>query len=237
MTAEPGCAVFDLDGTLVDSARHCTLVMNEMLVERGSGLRLTVELTRGHMALGGERMIQALFGDDGVDPATEIQDFRARYRATQMEKASLFPGVETGLRELASHGWRLAVCSNKPQDLCEKTLDDLALLGLFDAVTGARRGMPLKPDPALLVHTLKSLGADTRRSCYIGDDRVDCEAAAGAGVPFILAAYGYGAADVPRASAGRRADSFAGVPEQASRAVAVGTAQAVPNPLTGAGCE
>src|SRR5579871_1945362 len=122
--------------------------MNEMLAERGSDLRLTAEATRGHMALGGERMIEALFGDQARDLAAELADFRARYREKTMDRASLFPGVEAGLQVLASGGWRLGVCSNKPQDLCTKTLDDLAILRLFTVVTGSQTGLPLKPHPA-----------------------------------------------------------------------------------------
>lgn len=213
------CAVFDLDGTLVDSAGHCADVLNAMLAERGAARRLSVPQTRRHMALGGVKMVEALLGEDCGDPQAEIADFRRRYRAERMSAACLFPGVREGLAGMAAAGVSLAVCSNKPQDLCARTLADLQLADLFDAVVGSREGFPLKPDPYLYDHVLESVGAPRNRSCYVGDDRVDQQMAQTAGVPFILAAYGYGA-DTAAFAGARRVASFAEVPATVARAMA-----------------
>jgi phosphoglycolate phosphatase len=209
--ARPVHAVFDLDGTLVDSVGLCTQIMNDMLAERGSGLRLTTEQARPHITMGGLNMVEALFGAECGDPDREIADFRARYRDIRTPASSLFPGVREGLETLAGWGVRLSVCSNKPQGLCEKVLADLELLALFDAVVGSDPSLPLKPDPALFDKTLRLAGAARDRCCYVGDTEVDHALAGLAEVPFILVTYGYAEPGGVFPGA-RRADHFDGVP-------------------------
>jgi phosphoglycolate phosphatase len=206
--ATPVLAVFDLDGTLVDSAEHCARLMNDMLGERGGALRLTGAQTRRHMAAGGARMIEALFGEACGDPDLEIADFRARYRQVPMDDACLYPFVREGLALLAAWGARLSVCSNKPQDLCEKTLADVGLLDRFDSVVGSAPPAQLKPHPALFRMAFERAGARNARACMIGDTDVDRDLAEAVGAPFILAAWGYGEGDIGPV----RADDFAAVP-------------------------
>jgi len=167
----PGCAVFDLDGTLVDSAGNCARVLNAMLAERGSALRLSVERTRRHMALGGVKMVEALLGEACGDPQAEIGEFRRRYRAERMSASCLYPGVCEGLARMADARVSLAVCSNKPQDLCVKTLADLQIADLFDVVVGSRQGFPLKPDPHLYDHALQAVGGERAAAAMSGTTR------------------------------------------------------------------
>jgi phosphoglycolate phosphatase len=189
--AAPLDVVFDLDGTLVDSVSHCTAIMNAMLAERGSGRRIGEAEARPHITLGGPRMIEALLAHDCGDPDREIADFRARYAAMPTPPGCLFPGVREGLTELAEEGYRLSVCSNKPQALCEKVLDDLGLAGLFSAVVGSDGVLPLKPHPALLMRTLALTGGEARRCCYVGDAEVDVQLARAAGSALVFLTYGY----------------------------------------------
>lgn len=184
-------AIFDLDGTLVDSVWVCTEIMNAMLADRGSARRLVVEDVRSYVSLGGARMIAALLGDECRDPNREIVDFRARYAETPTPPESIYAGVREGLKQLRDWNITLSICSNKPQPLCEKVLIDLDLRRLFAAVVGGAPGVPPKPEPALLHMALLRSGCALKNSCFIGDGEADHELARRVGMPFVFVAYGY----------------------------------------------
>jgi len=184
-------AVFDLDGTLLDSVPLCAEILNAMLAGRGAAARVTGDQTRRYASGGGLAMVIALLGGDCGDPHFAIAEFRERYAATPTSPTSLYPGVREGLARLVSHGVELAIFSNKPQALCEKVLTELSIAELFSAVVGARPGLPPKPDPAGFFLALKIAGGTASRSCYIGDSGLDHAVAARAGVPFVMVTYGY----------------------------------------------
>jgi phosphoglycolate phosphatase len=193
---QPLCdLIFDLDGTLVDSCMICVDILQTMLVERGSGHRIDPMAARAFMSQGGARMVSALLGPACGDPAQELAEFRRRYATRPTDPASLYPGVVEGLTRLADRGHRLAICSNKPQNLCEKVLADTGLDGLFDAVVGGRADLRAKPHPDLLVETLRLMGSDARDCLFIGDSELDHQVAQGADMPFYFLTYGYADAD------------------------------------------
>jgi phosphoglycolate phosphatase len=183
--------IFDLDGTLVDSCQVCVEILGEMLEERDSAHRIDPLYARGWMSHGGQRMVSALLGPDCGDPAAELADFRARYALRFTSPATLFPGVVESLTRLADAGHTLAICSNKPQNLCEKVLDDTGLSPLFSAVVGSRHGLRNKPHPDLLDETLRQLRATPADCVFIGDSELDHQVAESAGMAFMFLTYGY----------------------------------------------
>jgi phosphoglycolate phosphatase len=205
--------VFDLDGTLVDSVSHCTEIMNQMLAERGSARRLTLEQARPHITLGGVKMVTALFAEACGDPEREIAEFRARYASMPTPPSSLFAGVREGLATLDNWGMRLSVCSNKPQPLCEKVLADLGLSDFIHTVVGSQDSLPLKPHPALFDKTMALTGGSRTRSCYVGDAEVDHELARRMDVPYVHVTYGYARPEWA-CETSLKADRFSEVPEK-----------------------
>jgi phosphoglycolate phosphatase len=185
-------AIFDLDGTLVDSVVICTDIVNAMLDDRGSTMRVSRALTRQYVSIGGARMMSALLGAECGDPQVEIAEFRVRYAETRTPASSLFPGVRDGLEGLKAAGVLLAICSSKPQHLCDKVLAEVGVDSLFEMVVGSQPGLPAKPDPALLDYTIGLVHGPKGQLCYVGDHELDRMLAERAGVPFILAGYGYG---------------------------------------------
>lgn len=185
------CIVFDLDGTLVDSALVCVEILNGMLADRGSVRTIHPARAKPWFSFGGTRMVAALLADDCGDPEMEVIEFRRRYTERATPQASLFAGVRDGLVELAAEGYRLAVCSNKPQHLCDKVLADLRLRDLFEVVVGSREGYRAKPAPDLLDLTLLRLRLPADRCLYVGDSEVDHAVATAAGMPFHFVTYGY----------------------------------------------
>jgi phosphoglycolate phosphatase len=183
--------VFDLDGTLVDSAVLCAGILNEMLRERGSERVLTVDCVKPHMSCGGAHLISAILGDESDELASDLVEFRRRYAALPTPELSLFEGVSAGLRRLAGQGFQLAICSNKPQHLCDKILTELALGDLFKVVIGSAPGRPSKPDPRLMELTLNALGAVAEQCIFVGDSDQDYALAEASGVKFRFVTYGY----------------------------------------------
>jgi phosphoglycolate phosphatase len=135
-----------------------------------------------------------------------LAEFRRRYRLLPTPPASLFPGAAATLAALHGAGWRLAVCSNKPEVLCRKALQDLGLDHYFGSVVGGDTAPFPKPHAAPVQHALAELQVAAPRALLVGDSTVDQQAAAAAGVPFIFFTGGYDdgvAAGTPRASIDR----------------------------------
>jgi len=203
--------VFDLDGTLVDSAPHCALILNAMLEARGHPGLSEAEVLP-HVTAGGVAMIEALLGARCGESAAALSEFRARYGDLPTPSRCLYPGAREALRALADQGATLAVWSNKPQGLCDKVVGDLGLSSLFVAVVGTGPAIPLKPNTAGFDTVLRRTGGERRRCCLVGDTAHDQAAAAAAGVPFVMVAHGYGAFDQNWPGA-RLVDGFDALPD------------------------
>lgn len=187
--------VFDLDGTLVDTAPDLLRALNETLdieglphptlpqVRRliGAGARALVE--RG-TALAGAR-----FSQDRIDQlAAAFVDF---YRADIAGFSKPFPGCEQALADLAAMGAKLSVCTNKPTDLSMQLLDALKLTDRFSAIIGPDSVSEKKPHPDHYRAAVLRAGGVVRRSLMVGDTIADVASAKGAGAPAIAVRFGY----------------------------------------------
>ncbi len=210
MSAARPTVVFDLDGTLVDSADAIGDIINNMRAERGLQ-RLSLDEVRPYVTSGGAAMAEALLAGAWGDTLTALAAFRERYGAAPTPADSVYPGAREALAALSGAGLRLAVFSNKTQSLCEKVLGDLGLAPRFAAVVGTGPNTPHKPDPTGFFQALNRAGGVAARSCLVGDSAADEATAKRAGVPFIFAAWGYGDASGVVADVAR-AQSFANVP-------------------------
>jgi phosphoglycolate phosphatase len=187
--------VFDLDGTLVDSAPDLHRCLNAVLAEQG---RAPVSLAdiRSMVGDGAAKLVERGFADTGaaVEPAALpglVQRFLVHYSAGRHALTHAFPGVVETLRLLRERGYRLGVCTNKPYAPTMEILEILGLAGLFEAVTGGDSLPVRKPDAGHLLGTLELLGAAADRAVMIGDSANDVAVARAAGVPSILVRYGY----------------------------------------------
>jgi phosphoglycolate phosphatase len=183
-----GLVVFDLDGTLIDSAPLITLLINHMLEARGQARRLTVQQMRPYIMGGVERAMRAVF--KVADTGALAAEFRALYAERPTPPDCLFPGARLAIAALAARGFCLAAWSNKPQVLCDKIIAELGLSDAFAAVVGTDPG-PLKPDPRGLALILERTGAHAGVCVLVGDSEVDHAAAAACGVPMVMMTHGY----------------------------------------------
>jgi len=197
-------AIFDLDGTLADTAGDLLGAANAVLALRGLPL-LDPLVDRAVAGRGGRAMIRASLARAGLDPDAPdgaaltdalYPDLLAAYEARIAEETVLFDGVEACLDALAIAGWRVGVCTNKPEKLALILLDRLGVLGRFGAVLGADSLAVRKPDPEHFRETARRIGADPARSVMLGDTRTDLDTARAAGVPVILTGFGFAAEPV-----------------------------------------
>jgi len=194
-------AIFDLDGTLADTAADLLAAANAVLGPRGLP-QLDPGADRPIAGRGGRAMIRASQARAGIDPdslaaiavADAIYpDLLVAYEAEIDRETRLFDGVEVVLETLADGGWRLGVCTNKPERLAEILLSRLGVRGAFGAVLGADTLLVRKPDPEHFRETARRIGADPRRSVMLGDTATDLKTARAAGVPVILTRFGFAA--------------------------------------------
>ena len=215
-TMLPRTLVLDLDGTLVDSVPDLAAALNRLMAARGlpgfSHPEVTAMVGDGVAAL-----VARGFAARGQAPDDAALDaFIADYGANAARATVAFPGVAETLRLLAGEGWRLAVCTNKPEAPARSLLAALGLNGFFAAIGGGDSFPVRKPDPAHLLATLAAAGGAPARAVMVGDHHNDIAAAAGAGLPCIFAAWGYGNAALGTDAAAVAA-RFADVPALAAR--------------------
>ena len=185
-------AVFDLDGTLVDSAPDIHAALDRLMA--GLGLPGFTRPEVVGMIGDGVRVLveRALAARGRPFEETALAAFSTDYTARAAEETALFPGIAAVLAGLEAAGWRLAVCTNKPAAATAALLGALGLEGRFAAVGGGDSFPTRKPDPAHVLATLALAGGRADRAVMIGDHRNDVVAATGAGLPCIFAGWGYG---------------------------------------------
>ena len=187
--------LFDLDGTLVDSAPDIAFAVNTVLAHDGE-LPHAVEVVRTLIGEGIHRLVEKSFAlrHTHLNPAelnARTAQFAAIYEVHIADETRPYPAVMSGLLALRHHGIKAAVVSNKAQHLTDRLLQALDLSQHFDLVVGAREGLPKKPAPAMLEFALQALGLGIDDAVFVGDSIADVTAAAAAQLPCILVDGGY----------------------------------------------
>lgn len=185
--------VFDLDGTLVDSAADLAVAINAMLADLGRE-PLSVPAVRRMIGDGVAMLVtRALAARDcpQADPETAARIFMRHYESRATALTTAFPGAADALRALRDAGIPLAVCTNKPARISAEILDSLGLAAYFARVIGGDSLPFRKPDPRVLLALLESFAARPEDSLLVGDSEVDAATARAAGVPFVLMKHGY----------------------------------------------
>jgi phosphoglycolate phosphatase len=206
--------VFDLDGTLVDTAPDLHRSLNHSLVEAGYA-EVPFEVIDSLIGHGAKAMIVeglasqgATLTDSEIEPVWS--SFLEFYRQHICDLSRPYDGVEHTLQSLSANGARLAVCTNKTQDLAVRVLNGLGLSKWFEAVRGADAVAQKKPAGGHILETLEAVDGQLEASIMIGDSQTDERAARNAGLPFIFGNFGYGPA--PDTPADKTAESFSELP-------------------------
>jgi phosphoglycolate phosphatase len=184
--------VFDLDGTLIDSAPDIQFAASAVL--EGLGKQgLTLDETRSFIGEGGAVFVSRMMAARGVEPGEKnhaelYENFVAIY-ATAVDKAVFYPGALDALVALKASGHRLGLCTNKPQRPARAVMRHMGLEQVFDAFMAGGMIESRKPEPHMLLETIRNLGSGP--TLYVGDSEIDAETARRAGVPFALYSAGY----------------------------------------------
>ncbi len=184
--------VFDLDGTLVDTAPDLTNALNDVLVRRGHE-PVSAETIRSAVGMGARIMIESALERTGATAEIEpmLAEFLAHYDANIAAESRPFPGAVASLETLKERGARLAICTNKRAYLARKLIAALGLDGYFQAIAGRDSFAVAKPHPGHITETIVAAGGAPSRAMMVGDSQVDILAAKGAGLPVVMVSFGY----------------------------------------------
>lgn len=201
--------VFDLDGTLIDSARDIQATANAVLAEIGEA-PLSLEDTRGFVGNGAAVFVEKMRGARGLAEGQQealLQRFLHHY-VSAVGLTEIYAGVPEALQQLRDQGCRIGLCTNKPMAPSKAILAHLGMAAWFDVVLAGDSLAQRKPHPAPLLAAFDALGAGP--CVYVGDSDVDAEAAQRAGVPFVF--YSEGIGGTGHIPCDARFDDFAALP-------------------------
>lgn len=201
MTSPIRLVLFDLDGTLADTAPDLAAAVNRMLVSRGRAA-LPLASLRPLVSQGARGMIGRGFGkapgDDGFEELR--QEFFTEYESALCEGSALFPGMDAVLQSLEAAGMRWGVVTNKIARFTDPLVHALGLAQRAACVVSGDTTPHAKPHPAPLLHALRAASCSAAEAIYVGDDLRDVQAARAADMRAVVAAYGYlGEGEPPRA--------------------------------------
>jgi phosphoglycolate phosphatase len=182
--------IFDLDGTLIDSAQGIAEILNEFRNQRGLN-SLEIAKYRDLVALGPNELIAAALEIATNETHYDLTRFRERYKNKKSSKNQIYPGVLDALEELSVLGFKMAICSNKPDELCKKIITDLGLQDFFVMVSGATNSENLKPNVTRVHEILLELKTEPQCTVFVGDSRIDQQTARKCNLPFGFFAGGY----------------------------------------------
>ncbi len=211
--------MFDLDGTLVDSAPDLGAAANRMLRDLGHD-PWSVDHYRVWIGNGVSRLVKrALTGEMHAEPEAALYDagialFRRHYGENVSALSRLYAGVVEVLDHLKREGFTLACVTNKAGVFARPLLKDLGLDHYFALIVAGDTVAKLKPDPLPLLHACEHFGIAPQQGVFVGDSANDIQAARAAGMPVICVSYGYNhGRDVRELNPDRIVDSFAELPQ------------------------
>jgi 2-phosphoglycolate phosphatase len=187
----PLAVLFDLDGTLLDTAPDMVGALNALRLERQQPA-LPYDRVRPLVSHGAARLVRLGFPDADPDTFAELQRrYLVLYRNNVAVDTRPFAGMDRVLAALAGRGLPLGIVTNKPAWLTDPLLEQLGLARLFACVVSGDTVSARKPDPLPMVHAAALAGVDARRCLYVGDAERDVQAAHAADMLAVVATYGY----------------------------------------------
>jgi phosphoglycolate phosphatase len=209
--------LFDLDGTLVDSARDLHGAINHVLTQHGLA-PLTLADVVGMVGDGVRKLVErafiarnAVLGAGELDRVTE--EMVVAYSARLTELTTLMPGARDAVYVLAAQGVRLAVVTNKPQGAALAILAHFGLAEPMGVIIGGDSGLPRKPAPDMLLAALQGLGVEPGEAVMVGDGAADIDSARSAGVRAIAVRGGYAHAPIDELGADMLLDDLVSLPQ------------------------
>lgn len=187
------CAIFDLDGTLVNSIDDLAGACNILIEKYGYDASWTLDDYKKFVGNGARKLVYRAFGES-LDDATldeRYAEFKVIYDSIKMDHAYAYDGIVDELDFLKQQGVKLAVVTNKPDVAAKGMVEHIFGEGYFDFVIGANDGVPTKPDPTTTNMALKALDCKPNEAIYFGDSEVDVRTARNANIECVAVSWGY----------------------------------------------
>jgi len=209
--------VFDLDGTLVDTAPDLTAALNHVLLSEGRPALPQAEV-RNLVGHGARALIERGMNLNGPKPSEPdlqrmLKLFLGYYGENIANQSTLFPGVTETLEHFRAQQARLGVCTNKPTGLSRDLFTALDMHRHFDAILGSDSLAVRKPDPLHLTETIRQAGGDPARAVMVGDSATDIDTARAANIPVVAVSFGYSLTPVHELGADVVVDTFEALTE------------------------
>lgn len=187
------CALFDLDGTLVDTAEDLGRATAYVLEQYGVEPKWDLEDYRAFVGNGAKKLLDRAFehklSDSELDKALEL--FKVKYNEILLDNVYVYDGIGTALDKLKEQGIKLAVVTNKPHQSAVLMVENLFGKDYFDFIIGAVEDKPKKPDPYSANIALEKLGCKGSEAMFFGDSDVDVYTAKNAGAEPIACSWGF----------------------------------------------
>lgn len=187
------CAIFDLDGTLVNTIDDLADACRQLMKKYDFAADWTVEDYKSFVGNGAKKLVQRAFdntlSDDELDK--RYQEFKLIYNGIKLNHAHAYDGIKEQLAVLKSKGIKLCVVTNKPDEAAKGMVEHIFSKDFFDVVIGAKDGVPTKPDPTTTKQALNAVGCSAKDAIYFGDSDVDIKTAKNAGVEAVGVTWGY----------------------------------------------
>lgn len=195
MTAKPSAILFDLDGTLVDSAQDLSAALNHVL-RKAHRPEIDISRVRHMVGDGARALIIKGFSETGSLPDTSdiqeiLEDFLEYYLHNISDRTTLFPGARQVIEALYEMDIPLGLCTNKAHKLSEKLIREIGITDYFSVLIGGDSFNYCKPDPRHLTSTLEQMKASADQAVMVGDSANDILAAQAANIPVIGVSFGY----------------------------------------------
>lgn len=185
-------AVFDLDGTLIDSLEDIADAVNFGLEKMGYAPH-PLPSFKGFVGNGALKLCERALGEHGDEEKTKKlhEYFSLYYNEHCMDKTKPYEGIHELLNTLKNNGIKLCAASNKPHDFTKLLIEKIFGEGTFSVILGKQASRPVKPDPAIISDILKELGENKENAVMIGDSNVDITTALNAGITSIGCEWGF----------------------------------------------
>ena len=213
--------IFDLDGTLADTSGDLIAAANASFQMRGHGALLDPDRDRLTAFHGGRAMLKLGFSrldtsvlDDELEQY--YQQFLTAYAENIDRETRLYPGAEAAVEALLEAGFKVGICTNKPEGLAETLIQRLGVRDLFGSLVGADTFPVRKPDPLPYRESVLRAGGDPGLSVLIGDTDTDVRTARAAGVPIVLVAFGPEGPEIGRLDPDALLSGYPDLPEVVS---------------------
>lgn len=221
MAGRFSAVVFDLDGTLIDSAPDVAAALNRALAVEGRRALSLAEVQQ-LVGEGARPLIRRAWAATGpeiaeADLPAALARYLDEYAAHPAEHTQIYDGVPEVLDRLEAEGVTLAICTNKPSGMTRLVLDALGWTNRFRAVVGGDDTPYPKPDGRHVLRTLELMGHGPADTAYVGDSATDVAAARAAGLPMVAVRWGYARMEPKALGADVLIDRFADLPQALAR--------------------